>query len=68
MKSDVVIRCEGMEALVDKLGMLEAERFIMLIKKDSFDYTKWREHLFDEMSLEELSLKAGEYRKNRQLT
>ena len=51
MKSDAVIRYEGMEALVDKLGMLEAERFVMLIKKDSFDYTKWREHLFDEMSL-----------------
>ena len=68
MKTDVVIRCEGMEALVEKLGMLEAERFVMLIKKDSFDYTKWREHLFDEMSLEELSRKAGEYRQNRQLT
>ena len=67
MKSDVIIRCEGMEALVDKLGMLEAERFVMLIKKDSFDYTKWRENLFDEMSLEELSQKAGEYRENLQI-
>ena len=64
MKPDIVIRCEGMEALVDKLGMLEAERFVMLIKKDSFDCTKWREHLFDKISLEELSRKAGEYRKN----
>ena len=67
MKSDVIIKCEGMEALVNKLGMLEAERFVMLIKRDSFDYTRWREHLFDEMSLEELSRKAGEYRKNQQL-
>ena len=50
----------------ERLGILEAERFVMLIKKDSFDYTKWREHLFDEMSLEELSRKAGEYRKNCQ--
>ena len=49
MNSDVAIRSEGMKILVEKLGMLEAERFIMLMKKDSFDYTKWREHLFDDM-------------------
>jgi hypothetical protein len=62
MNSDVAIRSEGMRILVERLGMLEAERFIMLMKKDSFNYTKWREHLFDDMELEELSQKAMEYR------
>jgi hypothetical protein len=44
--------------------MLEAERFVMLLQNDSFDYTKWRENLFQDMPLEELSQKAMEYRQS----
>ena len=62
MNTDVVIRSEGMNALIERLGMVEAERFVMLLQRDSFDYTKWRENLFDGLSLEELSQKAKEYR------
>ena len=62
MNTDTVIRNEGMSALVERLGMVEAESFVMLMRKDSFDYTKWRENLFDDLSLEELSQKAREYR------
>ena len=60
MKSDTIIRNEGMKALLDNLGMVEAERFIMLIQKDPFDYTKWQEDLFEDMSIEEISKKATE--------
>lgn len=66
MNTDVVIRATGMDALIEKLGLVEAERFIMLIQKDSFDYTKWRENLFDDMTVEELSQKAKEYRQKPQ--
>jgi len=62
MNTDVVIRSEGMNALIERLGMVEAERFVMLVQRDSFDYTKWRENLFDGLSLDELSQKANEYR------
>ena len=62
MNTDIVIRNEGMNALIDRLGMVDAERFVMLMRRDSFDYTKWRENLFDGLSLEELSQKAKEYR------
>jgi hypothetical protein len=65
MNSDVVIRATGMEVLIEKLGMVEAERFVMLIQKDSFDYTKWRENLFNNMTLEELSQRAMEYRQRQ---
>ena len=65
MKTDVVIRSTGMDVLIEKLGLIEAERFIMLIQKDSFDYTKWRENLFNDLTLEELSKRAMEYRRNR---
>ena len=65
MNTDVVIRAAGMDALIENLGLVEAERFIMLIRQDSFDYTKWREDLFEDMTLEELSHKAMEHRKKQ---
>ena len=65
MNTDVVIRTAGMDALIEKLGLVEAERFVMLIQKDSFDYTKWRENLFQDMTIEALSQKAGQYRNNQ---
>jgi len=66
MKSDTIIRNEGMKALLDNLGMVEAERFIMLIQKEPFDYTKWQEDLFEDMSIEEIHEKAAElWLKNR---
>ncbi|HAP21956.1 MAG TPA: hypothetical protein DCR27_11845 [Lachnospiraceae bacterium] len=56
MKSDKLIRNEGMEALIAKLGYVDAERFIMLVSREPFDYTEWRqEHLQDNMSIRELS-------------
>ena len=64
MRTDTLIRNEGMEALTQNLGWVDAERFIMLIQKEPFDYTKWQEHLFENMSVEELSKKAAEYRRN----
>jgi hypothetical protein len=64
MNTDIVIRNNGMTALIENLGMIEAERFVMLIQNEAFDYTKWRENLFDDMSLEELSQKAMEYRQS----
>ena len=63
MKTDTLIRVEGMELLSRHLGMVEAERFIMLIQKEPFDYTKWQENLFNDMSVEELSKRAAEHRK-----
>ena len=62
MMPDTVIRSEGMKILSDNLGMVEAERFIMLIQRESFDYTKWQEDLFEDMSIEEISEKAAEFR------
>jgi hypothetical protein len=62
MTADTVIRNKGMQVLCDHLGMLEAEQFIMLIQKEPFDYTKWREHLFEDMSIEEISARAARFR------
>jgi len=48
VKNDTLIRIEGMKALLDKLGLVEAERFITLINQEPFDYTRWREGQFND--------------------
>ncbi len=68
MRTDTVIRTEGTQALMANLGLVEAERFIMLIQKEAFDYTRWQENLFESMSVEEISNKASEFRKMKNET
>ena len=59
MKADTIIKVEGMNALIAKLGYVDAERFIMLMNKEPFDYTKWRdENLDNKLSVRELSKQA----------
>ena len=62
MRTDTIIRTEGTQALMANLGPVEAERFIMLIQKEAFDYTRWQENLFEDMSIDEISRKAVELR------
>jgi hypothetical protein len=50
-----------MEALLEKLGRVDAERFITSIIREPFDYTEWQHKLFDGLSVEELSAKAQDY-------
>ena len=59
MRTDSIIRTEGMNILFEKLGKVDAERFISLIIREPFDYTTWRETLNNEkISLRELSQQA----------
>lgn len=62
MRSDTIIKDDGMRILVDKLGLLEAERFVMLIKNRNFDYTQWREdNLCKGMNIEDIEKEAREF-------
>jgi len=57
----------GMKCLVEKLGIVEAEMFIAVIRENSFDYTEWRrEHIWQGMSLDEIFQLAAEREKMRQ--
>lgn len=58
MKNDTLIKSEGMDALFDKLGIIDAERFIMLMSKESFDYTKWQKNMYENLSVEEIGKKS----------
>ncbi len=61
MVSSVDILDKGMTALVSALGIVEAEYFISYIKQDKFDYTKWRQTQYDDMSIKEISDAASKY-------
>ena len=58
MITDTEIRLKGLKALTASLGDIEAERFISIIQREPFDYTKWRQSLDDDLSIEEISSKA----------
>ena len=58
MKTDSEIINTGFESIFSKLGMVDAERFIMLIKRDKFDYTDWQKDLWPDETVESLSKKA----------
>ena len=60
MKTDTEIRVDGLRALTDSLGVVEAERFVSLILREPFDYTRWQKDLFEEKSVEEISRSAME--------
>ncbi len=61
MKTDTEIKMAGFEILSHHLGMVDTERFIALIQREKFDYTKWRENLFNGLSGEEISKKAMDF-------
>lgn len=65
MKADTIVKKEGMEVLIEKLGKIDAERFISLIIREPFDYTKWQESLFSDLTVEELYEKASDYVKSK---
>ena len=55
MYTDTILRNTGMRILIQNLGKVEAERFIMLINREPFDYTEWQRNLFEGLSVRELS-------------
>jgi len=63
MMTDTEIKLKGFQILTESLGDVEAERFIALIQREPFDYTKWRDGLDENLSIAEISHKAMELRK-----
>jgi hypothetical protein len=51
MRSNTVLKDEGMRILAERLGIVEAERFIALMRRDPFDYTQWRQGLYKDVPL-----------------
>lgn len=64
MTNAVNVLDQGFACLVDNLGVIEAEYFISLIKRDDFDYTVWQREYFDKMEPGEFAEKASAYAEN----
>ncbi len=58
MITDTEIKTKGIQILAQHLGDIEAERFVALIQREPFDYTKWRQGMDEDLSLEEISKRA----------
>jgi antirestriction protein len=54
MRNEAVIKREGMKVLAENLGIVEAEKFLMLLSRERFDYTAWQRDLYGDASVEEL--------------
>jgi len=64
MNNTVEILDQGFECLVEKMGVVNAEQFIALIKRDDFDYTVWQRDFFDKMDEGEFLTNASTHAKN----
>jgi hypothetical protein len=62
MITDEELKVQGVRALIAALGDVEAERFVSLLTRAPFDYTKWRVSLWEEAGVEELSRRAMQMR------
>ena len=63
MVSDIEIMDRGMQCLLEKLGVVETERFIAVINRERFDYTKWQRERFNHMGSDEFNKAAVAYSK-----
>lgn len=65
MLTDEELKVEGLRALTEALGDVQAEKFIALIMRSPFDYTKWQRKLWDEKSVEDISAAAMKLRNSK---
>ena len=56
-------RVLGFRALAQAMGTLEAERFVTLVLREPFDYTEWRQCLWEGQDVETISQAAMAARK-----
>ena len=62
MRSNTILRDDGMRILSEQLGIVEAERFIALMRREPFDYTKRRQGLYKDVTLNTFLQNAQNYR------
>ena len=68
MRTDNIVRLEAMNVLITALGSVDAERFIAMVKRDTFDYTEWQRKLWSGQSIDEIHARATEFEKSQTKT
>jgi len=64
MNTTTTIMKDGINCLIDQLGVIETEIFISQLIREPFDYTKWQREHYADISVSELNSKAVEYAKS----
>ncbi|NEX18676.1 MAG: hypothetical protein C1943_19285 [Halochromatium sp.] len=60
MTTETENRLQGMRALIDALGLVEAERFVVSINRERFDYTTWRKTGLPDLSIDQIAARANQ--------
>lgn len=68
MTSDFEIMDRGIHCLIEKLGVVETERFVAVINREKFDYTKWQQQKFDTINSDEFHEAAIRYSQQNPFT
>lgn len=63
MRTDTEVRVKGIETLIHAMGEVDAERFISLLMRESFDYTVYQRSMLNDVSLQDISKMAMEHRR-----
>ena len=61
MRTDTEIRSLGFQVLFKYMDVIEAEKFISIINREKFDYTEWRQTLFEDMTIEDIIKDAKKF-------
>jgi hypothetical protein len=61
MRNTAVIRKEGMDCLLNNLGVLETEVFISSLLREHFDYTEWQREYFKDWTMDAFLHRAKSY-------
>ena len=60
--NSTILKEKGMRVLAEQLGVVEAERFIVMLRREQFDYTQWRHNLYNDVPLDTFLCDAQKYR------
>ena len=66
MTTDTDLRKQGMKVLIKNLGLVEAEKFITIIRSEHFNYTEWQENLWADKTVDEIYDAAKVYFDNQE--
>lgn len=64
MYSTIDIMERGINCLAENLGIIEMEQFISTLKRENFDYTRWKQEHYTDCKAEQFHMEAVEYAKS----
>ena len=64
--NDTVLSRNAVNCLIKNFGVVQTERFISLVIKEPFDYTKWQKDLYSDMTVDELFDTASYWKKHNE--